>query len=240
MKNLVSRICITGTGVLLLSFLGGCTTSGEHISAYKNLRTELYYSNTFRIPSEGREIVYVGVRDLSGVSLENNLKAAFVNTFGSVPHFLITDDPQKATMRVYATIHPVQGDSNNAQGGVATGAAVGAVTGSIMAASSHRYYWRPEGDIFVLMMGLLGAVIGYAIEDNIRIDTVQMTTDLEIEHGAYNSNDSYTSLDGSNGYQTYKITITCQGKQLNMDYPAAVTTLLNKTAQGAAGLMSFQ
>ena len=229
-KPLILAVCLAVTPVAMT----GCTASGEHISAYKHLRTQLSYSQTFRIPSDGHEVVYLGVRDLSGVNMENDVNHYLREAFMSRPGFTMTTDPKQATLRVYVSFLPVQATSHNAQGGVATGAIAGAAVGTTIAATTRHLYWRPEGSLLVLGLGLLGAGIGYAAESEIRIDRIIMSMDLEVEH----SDGPYSAKSGN--YDTYRTTVTCSGSQMNMDYRSAKPEMLRSMADGTVNMIFFR
>ncbi len=229
-KSLILAACLAVTPAAMT----GCTASGEHLSAYKNLRTQLSYSQTFRIPSDGHEVVYLGVRDLSGVSMEGDVSHYLREAFLSHPGFTMTTDPKQATLRVYATFKPVQGVSRNATGGVPVGAVAGATVGSVIAASHRDLYWRPEGSLLVLGLGLIGAGIGYAVESEIKIDRVIMSMDLEVEH----SDRPYSVKNGD--YDTYRTTVTCSGAQMNMNYHTAKPEMLRTMADGTVNMLFFR
>lgn len=175
------KIVSVATALGVFCFIGtGCTSSGEHLANYRDLSIRTTFSDTFRLEPVFEESanIYIVVRDLSGHSLNDAAQYSISKAIVTNTNYTLVNDANQAEVIVYATVSDIYSNSKQSNAGVPVGAVAGFTTGAIIADSSHHY--GPENTLTALLFGLLGAGIGYAIDDSLSLDTLVLTTNLEV------------------------------------------------------------
>ena len=231
LKNLVICSMMAFSSASLTT---GCTNSGQHVSQYRDLNVRINYSSTFQLEPGVRypEAVYFSLRDLSGTGLDQIFNRQMTERLMQYPNVYITHDPREADIVVYATISATDNRSSHSTTGVIAGAATGAIAGSVIASSRHgsRYYHHHHhthaSDALPLILGLVGAGIGYAIDDSLSINTLYINTDIEVHQ---------KNSEGT--FNKYTTSVQASGQQLNMNKRQASEEILGRISEGIAQLI---
>lgn len=227
MNNLLRSIAVgTVIAVGMVGMTTGCTSSGQHLSKYKDLNIHLNYTETFHLQPAARspEYVYVNIRDLSGGGLDGVFSSRLIPKIASQPNIAIVNTAADADIVIYGTISSANSTSNQSTGGVVAGTVIGAATGGVIAATNSYHHGLSA---LPIILGLVGAGVGYAIDDNLSVDTLMYSSDIEIKQ-----KNSIGSFD------TYQTTITVSGQQLNMDKTYATGQMFEHVAEGLSQLIS--
>ncbi|WP_031579338.1 complement resistance protein TraT [Ruminobacter sp. RM87] len=227
MKN-IAKCLAMGTVLAFgcMTATTGCTSSGQHLSKYRDLNIRMNYSNTFHLQPASRipETVYVNLRDLSGSGLDSVFSSKLIPRISSQPNMAITYSAADADIIIYGTISSADSTSNGSTGGVVAGTVIGAATGGVIAATNN---YHPGLSILPIILGLVGAGVGYAIDDSNSIDTLMYSADIEVRQ-----------KNGLRDYDTYQTTITVSGQQLNMNKMQATNQMFEHVSEGLSQLIS--
>ena len=136
----------------------------------------------------------------------------------------ITYSAADADIIIYGTISSADSTSNGSTGGVVAGTVIGAATGGVIAATNN---YHPGLSILPIILGLVGAGVGYAIDDSNSIDTLMYSADIEVRQ-----------KNGLRDYDTYQTTITVSGQQLNMNKMQATNQMFEHVSEGLSQLIS--
>lgn len=220
---------------LLLSLVSvlitACTASGEHLSKYQDLSVHTSYSEVFRIDPifKDNPNLYVQVRDLSGHNLNDEIYQNITKQIIANTTYCLTNNVSQADVIVYATVSDIYTNSKQSSSGVVVGAATGFTAGALLSDRRHSYYHHGSGDLATaLFLGVIGAGIGYAIDDSLSVDTLVLNTNVEVmqlcEDGLWNK---------------YSSVLTTTGQQLNMDQNQAATALIENVGKGISELIKY-
>ncbi len=224
MSEIFKKILLGAALIAGCSLASGCTTSGEHLSKYKDLDVRVNYTSTFVLEpaAHSPESVYMNFRDLSGSDLDKIFNTKMAAEIYDDPNLALAPDSATADIVINATISAIDNSSVQSQGGVITGAVAGAATGAVIASSRHghgrfHHHHRYSGGeaALPLILGLVGAGIGYIIDDNLSVDKIVFTVTLDVRQ-----------RDGEGGfYPTKYTTAVLSGQQLNMNRAQATDQL---------------
>ena len=101
---------------------------------------------------------------------------------------------------------------------------IGAATGGVIAATNSYHHGLSA---LPIILGLVGAGVGYAVDDNLSVDTLVYSSDIEV-----------MQKNASGNFDTYRTTITVSGQQLNMDKMDATGQMFEHVSEGLAQLIS--
>ena len=149
MNNLLRSIAVgTVIAVCTVGMTTGCTSSGQHLSKYKDLNIHLNYTETFHLQPAARspEYVYVNIRDLSGGGLDGVFSSRLIPKIASQPNIAIVNTAADADIVIYGTISSANSTSNQSTGGVVAGTVIGAATGGVIAAIITTFVFSFSAD----------------------------------------------------------------------------------------------
>lgn len=215
-----STILLTCGSVLLLS---GCVSSYNNTN-YDEMQIHLNYSKVFHINhANTTELVYVNARDLSGTNKSVLIKNFMEKLVSENTSYIITNDPNDATIMLYITASSTDNQSQTGHGGEIIGGLTGVTAGAIISGTNNNYHdnWLP------LALGVFGAGVGWLANNAVSLDTLYISVDVEVNQQNVSTGQ----------WDRFNTVISGSATQKNMDYQVAEQEIVWNISKGIVELL---